>query len=136
MWRTRSPKTKRRAVQASPFPIPIVDAFASRLLRRRRRWLGSRRTRRSGIREVYLGHLTRPRVRHLEIRLLLRADHLCGEHSRKAPDVGVVLLGRLIVIATSHGNPVLGSGQLILQPQETLVRLELRIRFGDREQPA
>src|SRR6185312_10316782 len=136
--RSRNPsrKTKRRAVRASPFESLLSRTYPSRSMRRWRGWSSAARPCRRRIRVVYLRHLTRAGVGHLEVRLLLGADHLRREHRRETTDVRVVLLRRLVVIAARHGNTILGARQLILQPQETLVRLELRIRLGDGEQPA
>ncbi|KAG0946479.1 hypothetical protein G6F31_014320 [Rhizopus arrhizus] len=74
-------------------------------------------------------------VVHGEVRLGLVAEDLGGDHLRERADVGVVVLHLLDVTATCDGDPVLGTFQLRLQVAEVLVGLQLRIVFGDHQQP-
>ena len=73
-------------------------------------------------------------ARDLEILAGLGAGHLRRKRLRKRTDVRVVRLNRVVVIRARDGDAVLRSGELVLQLQEVLIRLELRVCLGHDHQ--
>src|SRR6185437_7241656 len=57
------------------------------------------------------------------------------DHAGECAQLGVVLPDRFVVIAPRDGDAVFRSLKLRLQRQEVLVRLQVGIVFGDRQQP-
>jgi hypothetical protein len=71
----------------------------------------------------------------LEVFLLLReAADLRPPRAGDAAHVGVVLLDGFVVALALDGQPVLGARQLVHQPLEVGVGLELRIVLADHHQ--
>src|ERR1051326_3843639 len=86
--------------------------------------------------ELHLRRLPRRRIRQLEVfPRLAHPEHHRRQVVGEAPDEGVVVLDRLVLILPRPRDPVLGPLELVLQLQEILVRLELRIILRQGEQP-
>src|SRR5208337_2499748 len=63
-------------------------------------------------------------------------DDRCDPSSWNGPEDGVVVLHRENVITARHGDPILGALELRLKREEILIRLEVRVGLGYREQAA
>ena len=74
----------------------------------------------------------RERLPDLGIRVNPRRDPAPGNR----PQFGIVLLHRKYVVAARHRNAILGPFELRLKRQEILIRLEVGIGLGYREQAA
>src|SRR5262245_46220510 len=73
--------------------------------------------------------------RGLEVLALLEVEHARQERYGESFDLGIVLANDIIVDAPLVGNPVLGTGQLVLQPREIGARLQVGVSLGDRQKP-
>src|SRR5262245_31928989 len=87
-------------------------------------------------REAHLGRLAVARVLDLEELALREPERSGQEHRREDLDRVVEREHGVVVDLARDRDLVLGVPQLVLQVEEVLVRLELRVRLGDREQPA
>src|SRR5262245_35612655 len=70
-----------------------------------------------------------------EVGLLLVAEHHGGQVVREGADTDVVILHRFDVAVACHRDAVLGTFKLRHQVLEQRIRFELRIVFGDYEEP-
>src|SRR5262249_51895006 len=70
-----------------------------------------------------------------EVGLLLVAEHHGRQIVREGADADIIVLHRLDVTVARHGDAVLGAFQLRHQVLEQRVRFELRIIFGDDQEP-
>src|SRR5512138_301489 len=87
--------------------------------------------------ELHLRRLLRALRGRGELRLRrLLVEQRVRPARRRDRDEVVELLDLLDVAAPGDRDPVLGALELSLQVAEVLVRLELRVVLGDREQPA
>src|ERR1039458_7771017 len=68
--------------------------------------------------------------------LHIRVDDRCYPSSWNGPEYGVVVLHRDNVIAARHGDAILGAFELRLKREEILIRLEVGVGLGYREQAA
>src|SRR5581483_12268893 len=68
--------------------------------------------------------------------LFMHAGDVCNQNIRESLDRDVEVAHRAVVVAPRHLQLVLDVGELGLQFQEILVGLELRVGFGDRQEPA
>src|SRR2546428_4478592 len=87
-------------------------------------------------REIDFRRRRRPRRLQLEVLPGTLPDHLRRQHLREAPNVRVVAVHRVVVVLARDRDAVLRALELVLERAEILVRFELRIILGDREQPA
>src|SRR2546422_9134986 len=87
-------------------------------------------------REVHLWRRRRPRRLQLEVLPGTLPDHLRRQHLREAPNVRVVAVHRVVVVLARDRDAVLRALELVLERAEMLVRFELWLILGDREQPA
>src|SRR4051812_43054221 len=71
-------------------------------------------------------------VLHLEVAGLLELERARDQVRRERLDAGVVVADARVVEPAAGGDPVLAVGQLALQAEEVLVRLQLRVRL-DRD---
>src|SRR6516225_9404238 len=101
----------------------------SNLLGLCRGWRGlrTRRCRSASVIEIHFGSLPRPFL-GLEVGVVAgesahAGDEIVGEEREKR----VVVLQRLVVAPALDGDAVLRSGELVLQAQEVLIGLQLRI---------
>ncbi len=85
--------------------------------------------------EIHARRIAVRRVRDLVILPLLRARYLRREDRREGADQRVVLLHGAVVVRARDGDAILRARELVLQAEEALVTLELRIRLGDGEEP-
>src|SRR3954465_7395283 len=74
--------------------------------------------------------------RCLEEGIFLEAEHLRRQVRRELTARRVVGLDGFVVAHALDGDAVLGAGELVHQPVELFVRLELRIVLDYREPPA
>src|SRR5690606_13445662 len=65
---------------------------------------------------------------------LLEAERTGDQVRGEALPRGVVLRDRVVVALPREGDPVLGRGQLFGELHHVLVRLEVRVRRGEREE--
>src|SRR5262249_15293812 len=72
--------------------------------------------------------------RRLEVLLRLEAEAPGVERRREALDVRVVLADNVVVPHALHRDPVLGARELVREPRELLVRLEIGVALGDRQE--
>ena len=108
-----------------------VDLPRRRLARRHRR-RGRLAVHRSDGAERHLRDRPDLSVLDLEVTGLLELEHPGDQVRRERLDPGVVVTDIGVVETPAGGDPVLGVGQLALQAQEVLVRLQLRVRL-DRD---
>ena len=64
------------------------------------------------------------------------AEHAGDQHSREGLDAGVVVEHGGVVMLARERDLVLGGGQLLLELEDVLIGLELRVVLDDREQRA
>src|SRR5580698_1626610 len=77
------------------------------------------------------------RLTRLEVRVVgMEASKVRPDAVRELSDERVVVAQGFVVTPPRHLNAVLCSLKLILQRKEVLVRLEIRIGLGQRQQPA
>ena len=89
-----------------------------------------------GVREADRRHLAVAGILDLEELPRPEAEHARDEHRGEGLDRVVVRQHRVVVDLPRDGDLVLRVLQLVLEVQEVLVRLQLRIRLGNREEPA
>src|SRR5207245_10278101 len=78
-------------------------------------------------REIHFRHFTRS-FGGGEVRVVwLESSPLGKDVIRKLLNVSVVILQSVVIALAFHGDAIFRAGQLILQAQEILVRLELRV---------
>ena len=77
---------------------------------------------------VDLRHLFRCLI-SLEGRLFLKSKQLGSDYRWEARTRCVVVLHARVVVVACYGHTVLGPGNLILQSEKVLIRLQLRLRF-------
>src|SRR5581483_3336735 len=96
---------------------------------------GAERYRRRARREAHLWRTGLPdRLRDLEELGLLEVEHRGDDIGRERLDPPVEVADVAVVEAPSRLQPVLGVGELLLEGEEVLVRLQLRVVLRDREQ--
>src|SRR5437867_11320960 len=83
--------------------------------------------------ELHLRHLGRT-LFGLEELALGEVEHSRDDHRRERLDLRVVLLDAVVVELARVRDPVLGRRQFLLQAQEVLIRLEVGVALGEREQ--
>src|ERR1035441_7801060 len=68
--------------------------------------------------------------------LEVRVEGRCDPAPWNGSELGVIALHRDNVIAAGYGDPILGALELRLKREEILIRLEVRVGLGYREQAA
>ena len=86
--------------------------------------------------EAHLRRLALGVVLDLEELPLGEAERVGEDHGREGLDRVVEGEHRVVVDLARDGDLVLGVAELVLQVEEVLVRLQLRVGLGDGEQPA
>ena len=66
----------------------------------------------------------------------MEAENIGPDAVGKFANKGVVVAQSVVVAAARHANSVFRAGQLILQTHELLAGAQLRVVFGQREQPS
>src|SRR5512134_2106366 len=82
------------------------------------------------------GHLGLGAVLELEELALAEVAHPRDDLRRQGLDLRVESLDLGVVETARRLDPVLGRGQLALELEEVLVRLQVGVRLGEREQAA
>src|SRR5512145_357170 len=119
-WRSAPSKSQRmRSTDAAPAAIHAARSARPTSLT---------------LREAHLRRGALGRGLELEVLALREAEGPREQVAREGLDRGVEVAHDRVVVAARVLDRVLDAGQLALEPEEVLVRAQLGVRLGDREQ--